>query len=71
MQRLITMFACTILTGCASYVDIVGSYYDRRDPCQNAVNNPDWTMPSFCGGSTTTIVTRQVSPNKYVSKVIK
>ena len=71
MKLLLTLLACTILTGCAGYVEVVGSYYDRRDPCQNAINDPDWTMPRFCGSSTPTIVTRRVSPGKYVSRIIK
>jgi len=69
MKLLLTLLACTILTGCQSYVEVVGSYYDRRDPCQNAINDPDWTMPRFCGKGTSRVITRRVGTNKYVSRI--
>jgi len=69
MQRLITMFACTILTGCASYVDIVGAHYNERDPCQNARNVADWTMPSFCGRGSSRIITRKIGTDRYESRI--
>jgi len=69
MRVLLTFLITLITTGCAGYVEIVGGYYDRRDPCQNAINDPNWTMPNFCGGSRTTLVTRKVG-NVYYTKVL-
>jgi len=69
MRVLLTFLITLITTGCAGYVEIVGGYYDRRDPCQNAINDPNWTMPNFCGKGTSRVITRRVGTNKYVSRI--
>jgi hypothetical protein len=52
MKR-IWVIVCVLLSGCvnSSFIQAVGDWHDKEDPCQYKGKDPGYQLPSFCGAS--------------------
>ena len=57
MKTFLLIITCCILSGCATPVKLLASYYNSQDPCQlqnipgNSLDQKTANMPSYCGNS--------------------